>query len=251
MITKRIVPCLDIKDGKVVKGVQFEDIKTIDDPVKMAKFYANSLADELVFYDISASNEKRKTIFDLAKEVAKNINIPFIIGGGIKSVKDFDKALKSGADKVSINSAAVRNPGLIKEASEVYGDQCVVLSIDAKKINGKWIVFTQGGRKNENLDVMTWAKIGQRLGAGEIVLNSINADGTKNGFSIDILDRLVKELDIPIIASGGAGNKEHFLEVFEKSDVDAGLAASIFHNKQLKIKDLKKYLDKYNIKVRL
>ena len=251
MITKRIVPCLDIKNGKVVKGVQFKDIKTIDDPVKMAKFYANSLADELVFYDISASSEKRKTIFDLAKKVAKEINIPFTIGGGIKSVKDFDKALKSGADKVSINSAAVKNPGLIKEASEVYGDQCVVLSIDAKKIDDKWIVFTQGGRKNEHLDVMTWAKIGQRLGAGEIVLNSINADGTKDGFSIDILDKLVKELNIPIIASGGAGNKKHFLEVFEKSDVDAALAASIFHNKQLKIKNLKKYLAKKNIKVRL
>jgi len=251
MITKRIVPCLDVKDGKVVKGKQFENLNIIEDPVVMAKYYANSLADELVFYDISASNENRKTVFDLAKEVAKEINIPFTIGGGINSIEDFDKALQSGADKVSINSSAIRTPELITTASKKFGKQCVVLSIDAKFENGKWMVYSKGGRKNENMDVLTWAIIGEKLGAGEIVLNSINSDGEKNGFSEDIIKTLCENLSIPVIASGGAGNMEHFLNVFKNTDVDAALAASVFHNKEIEIKKLKEYLKLNDIKVRL
>ncbi len=251
MITKRIVPCLDVKDGKVVKGKQFENLNIIEDPVVMAKYYANSLADELVFYDISASNENRKTVFDLAKEVAKEINIPFTIGGGINSIEDFDKALQSGADKVSINSSAIRTPELIMIASKKFGKQCVVLSIDAKFENGKWMVYSKGGRKNENMDVLTWAIIGEKLGAGEIVLNSINSDGEKNGFSENIIKTLCENLSIPVIASGGAGNMEHFLNVFKNTDVDAALAASVFHNKEIEIKKLKEYLKLNDIKVRL
>lgn len=251
MLAKRIVPCLDIKDGKVVKGVKFKALKIIDDPVKLAKYYSSELADELVFYDITASNEKRDTIFNIAKEVAQEINIPFTIGGGIKSIEDFDKALKSGADKVSINSAAVENPQLITQASKKFGAQCVVLSIDAKKVDGQWKVFIQGGRKNTQLDVVTWAMIGEKLGAGEIVLNSIDTDGVKAGYSNDILEKIVENVKIPVIASGGAGKKEHFLEVFQQSKVDAALAASVFHNEEIKIKDLKEYLVKNKIEMRV
>lgn len=251
MITKRIIPCLDIKNNKVVKGIQFKNLKVIEDPVVMAKYYANSLADELVLYDISASKENKETIFDLAKKVAKEINIPFTIGGGIKSIADFDKALLSGADKVSINSSAIKNPSLITEASKKFGAQCVVLSIDAKFENGKWDVYSKGGAQKENLDAINWAIKGEELGAGEIVLNSINADGEKNGFSEDILKILNKELSIPIIASGGAGCSEDFLNVFKNTNVDAALAASVFHNKEIDIKDLKSYLKENNIKVRL
>lgn len=251
MITKRIIPCLDIKNNKVVKGIQFKNLKVIEDPVVMAKYYANSLADELVLYDISASKENKETIFNLAKKVAKEINIPFTIGGGIKSIADFDKALLSGADKVSINSSAIKNPSLITEASKKFGAQCVVLSIDAKFENGKWEVYSKGGAQKENLDAIKWAIKGEELGAGEIVLNSINADGEKNGFSEDILKILNKELSIPIIASGGAGCSEDFLNVFKNTNVDAALAASVFHNKEIDIKDLKSYLKENNIKVRL
>lgn len=251
MLAKRIVPCLDIKDGKVVKGIKFKDLKVIDDPVKLAKFYSNALADELVFYDITASNEKRETIFDIAKQVAQEINIPFTIGGGIKSIEDFDQALKSGADKVSINSAAVENPLLITEASKKYGAQCVVLSIDAKKVDGQWKVFIQGGRKNTQLDVVTWAMIGEKLGAGEIVLNSIDTDGVKEGYSHEILAAIVDQVSIPVIASGGAGTKDHFLAVFKEAKVDAALAASVFHNETIKIQELKAYLKDNGIEMRL
>lgn len=251
MITKRIIPCLDIKNGKVVKGIKFKNLKVIDEPVRLAKYYGESLADELVLYDISASEENRETIFDIAKNVAKEINIPFVIGGGIKSIEDFDKALKSGADKVSINSSAVRNPSLIREASLKFGAQCVVLSIDAKLVNNKWIVFTKGGNQKENLSVLDWAKKAEELGAGEIVLNSINADGTKNGYSEDLLNSLCDILSIPVIASGGAGKKEDFLSVFKNTSVAAALAASVFHNKEIEIKELKNYLRINNIKVRL
>jgi cyclase len=251
MLAKRIVPCLDIKDGKVVKGVKFKELKIIDDPVTLAKYYSKALADELVFYDITASNEQRETIFDIAKQVAQEINIPFTIGGGIKSIEDFDRALKSGADKVSINSAAVENPSLITEASKKYGAQCVVLSIDAKKVDGQWKVFIQGGRKNTQLDVVTWAMIGEKLGAGEIVLNSIDTDGVKEGYSHEILAAIVDQVKIPVIASGGAGTKDHFLEVFKESKVDAALAASVFHNETIKIKELKAYLKDHGIEMRL
>jgi len=251
MITKRIIPCLDIKDNKVVKGVQFKDLQVIEDPVTLAKYYGNSLADELVLYDISASKENKETIFDLAKKVAKEIQIPFTIGGGIKSIEGFDKALKSGADKVSINSAAIYNPNLITEASKKFGAQCVVLSIDAKCENGIWEVYSKGGSQKENMNALEWAITGEKLGAGEIVFNSINADGEKKGFSEDILKELNNHLSIPIIASGGAGSKEDFLTVFKNTDVDAALAASVFHKKEIFIKDLKIYLKENNVEVRL
>jgi cyclase len=251
MITKRIIPCLDIKDNKVVKGVQFKNLQVIEDPVTLAKYYANSLADELVLYDISASKENKETIFDLAKKVAKEIQIPFTIGGGIKSIAGFDEALKSGADKVSINSAAINNPELITQASKKFGAQCVVLSIDAKLENGVWEVYSKGGSQKENMNALEWAITGEKLGAGEIVFNSINADGEKKGFSEDILKELNNHLSIPIIASGGAGCKEDFLTVFKNTDVDAALAASVFHKKEIAIKDLKVYLRENNIEVRL
>lgn len=250
MITKRIIPCLDIKNGKVVKGIKFKDVKEIDDPVTLAKYYSDENADELVFYDIAASVDKRETLFDIAKKAAREINIPFTIGGGISSLEDFKKALLSGADKVSINSAAVKDPNLIKRASEKYGKQCVVLSIDTKPVNGEWYVFTKGGSYNTGLKLLEWAVRGESLGAGEIVLNSINDDGMKDGYSVDILKALNEVVNIPIIASGGAGKKEDFLEVFEKADIDAALAASVFHNKTIKIQALKEYLLEQSIEMR-
>lgn len=251
MITKRIIPCLDIKDNKVVKGVQFENLKVIEDPVILAKYYAKSFADELVFYDIAASKENKKTIFNLAKKVAKEIHIPFTIGGGIQSIEGFDQALQSGADKVSINSAAIRNPSLITEASKKFGSQCVVLSIDAKLENGIWEVYSKGGSQKENMTATEWALKGEALGAGEIVFNSINADGSKEGFSEGILKKLNDLLNIPIIASGGAGKKEDFLNVFKNTQVDAALAASVFHKKEIDIRELKQYLKNNAIEVRL
>lgn len=251
MITKRIIPCLDIKNNNVVKGVQFENLRVIEDPVVLAKYYANSLADELVFYDIAASKENKETIFDLAKKVAKEIHIPFTIGGGIKSIEGFDQALKSGADKVSINSAAIRNPSLITQASEKFGAQCVVLSIDAKLENGIWEVYSKGGSRKENMTAIEWALKGESLGAGEIVFNSINADGSKEGFSEGILKKLNDLLNIPIIASGGAGKKEDFLNVFNNTQVDGALAASVFHKKEIEIRKLKEYLKENSVEVRL
>ena len=251
MITKRIIPCLDVRDGRVVKGTNFEGLKDVDDPVELAKYYNNSLADELVFYDITASYEDRSLFVNVLERVAKEIFIPLTVGGGINSIKDFDIVLKSGADKVSVNSGAIKNPNLIREVAEKYGNQCVVLSIDIKRVNGRYSVFAKGGREDTNIDAVEWAVNGEKNGAGELVINSIDTDGVKNGFDIELLSEIAKNVSIPLIASGGAGNMEHFKDVFQISGVDAGLAASIFHFKEIEIKKLKKYLRENNIDVRL
>ncbi|MEI0603286.1 imidazole glycerol phosphate synthase subunit HisF [Brachyspira alvinipulli] len=251
MITKRIIPCLDVRDGRVVKGTNFEGLKDVDDPVELAKYYNNSLADELVFYDITASYEDRSLFVNVLEKVAKEIFIPLTVGGGINSIKDFDIVLKSGADKVSVNSGAIKNPNLIREAAEKYGNQCVVLSIDIKRVNGKYSVFAKGGREDTNIDAIEWAINGEKNGAGELVINSIDTDGVKNGFDIELLREIAENVSIPLIASGGAGNMEHFKDVFQVNGVDAGLAASIFHFKEIEIKNLKKYLHDNNINVRL
>ncbi|MBW5388857.1 imidazole glycerol phosphate synthase subunit HisF [Brachyspira hampsonii] len=251
MITKRIIPCLDVRDGRVVKGTNFEGLKDVDDPVELAKYYNNSLADELVFYDITASYEGRKLFVNVLEKVANEIFIPLTVGGGINTIKDFDMVLKSGADKVSVNSGAIKNPDLIKEAAEKYGNQCVVLSIDIKRVNGKYSVFSKGGREDTGIDAIEWAIKGEKNGAGELVINSIDTDGVKNGFDIELLKEIADNVSIPLIASGGAGNMEHFKDVFQVKGVDAGLAASIFHFKEIDIKELKEYLHKNNIKVRL
>ncbi|WP_300755996.1 imidazole glycerol phosphate synthase subunit HisF [uncultured Brachyspira sp.] len=251
MITKRIIPCLDVRNGRVVKGTNFEGLKDVDDPVELAKYYNNSLADELVFYDITASYEDRSLFVNVLENVAKEIFIPLTVGGGINSIKDFDIVLKSGADKVSVNSGAIKNPNLIKEAAEKYGNQCVVLSIDIKRVNGKYSVFAKGGREDTGIDAVKWAIDGEKNGAGELVINSIDTDGVKNGFDIELLKEIADNVSIPLIASGGAGSMEHFKDVFAVKGVDAGLAASIFHYKEIDIKDLKEYLNRNNINVRL
>ena len=251
MITKRIIPCLDVRDGRVVKGTNFEGLKDVDDPVELAKYYNNSLADELVFYDITASYEGRKLFVNVLEKVANEIFIPLTVGGGINTIKDFDMVLKSGADKVSVNSGAINNPNLIREAAEKYGNQCVVLSIDIKRVNGRYSVFSKGGREDTGIDAIEWAVKGEKNGAGELVINSIDTDGVKNGFDIELLKEIADNVSIPLIASGGAGNMEHFKDVFQVKGVDAGLAASIFHFKEIDIKELKEYLHKNNIKVRL
>ena len=251
MITKRIIPCLDVRNGRVVKGTNFEGLKDVDDPVELAKYYNNSLADELVFYDITASYEGRKLFVNVLEKVANEIFIPLTVGGGINTIKDFDMVLKSGADKVSVNSGAIKNPNLIREAAEKYGNQCVVLSIDIKRVNGRYSVFSKGGREDTGIDAIEWAVKGEKNGAGELVINSIDTDGVKNGFDIELLKEIADNVSIPLIASGGAGNMEHFKDVFQVKGVDAGLAASIFHFKEIDIKELKEYLQKNNIKVRL
>lgn len=251
MITKRIIPCLDVRDGRVVKGTNFEGLKDVDDPVELAKYYNNSLADELVFYDITASYERRKLFVNVLEKVANEIFIPLTVGGGINTIKDFDMVLKSGADKVSVNSGAIKNPDLIREAAEKYGNQCVVLSIDIKRVNGRYSVFSKGGREDTGIDAIEWAVKGEKNGAGELVINSIDTDGVKNGFDIELLKEIADNVSIPLIASGGAGNMEHFKDVFQVKGVDAGLAASIFHFKEIDIKELKEYLQKNNIKVRI
>lgn len=251
MITKRIIPCLDVRDGRVVKGTNFEGLKDVDDPVELAKYYNNSLADELVFYDITASYEGRKLFVNVLEKVANEIFIPLTVGGGINTIKDFDMVLKSGADKVSVNSGAIKNPDLIREAAEKYGNQCVVLSIDIKRVNGKYSVFSKGGREDTGIDAIEWAIKGEKNGAGELVINSIDTDGVKNGFDIELLKEIADNVSIPLIASGGAGNMDHFKDVFQVKGVDAGLAASIFHFKEIDIKELKEYLHKNKIEVRL
>ena len=251
MITKRIVPCLDVRDGRVVKGKNFKGIQDIDNPVELAKFYNESGADELVFYDITASHEKRGIFIDVLKNVAREVFIPLTVGGGINSVGDFDAVLKAGADKVSVNSGAIKNPGLIKEAAEKYGNQCVVLSIDIKRVDGKYCVFSNGGRINTGMDAIEWAELGEKNGAGELVVNSIDTDGVRNGFDLELLKDISKNLIIPVIASGGAGSMEHFKDVFMLEGVDAGLAASIFHFKEIDIMDLKRYLKNNDIIVRI
>lgn len=250
MLAKRIVPCLDVRDGRVVKGKQFKHIQDVDDPVKLGKFYSDQLADELVFYDITATHEKRHIFIDVVRAVAEAITIPFTIGGGISSIDDFHQVLRTGADKVSVNSAAVRRPELIREAAQRFGSQCVVLSIDAKRDNhGSWQVYVEGGRKNTGIDAIAWAKQGVALGAGEICMNSMDADGEKAGFDLELNRRLATELPVPIIASGGAGTMQDFKDVFDVG-VDAALAASVFHFGQIDIPDLKTYLQGQGIPMR-
>lgn len=251
MLKKRIIPCLDVRNGKVVKGVQFEGIKEIASPVELGKFYSEEGADELVFYDITASKEERQIFHSFVEEVSREINIPFCVGGGIQTLEDFSLVLKCGADKVSINSAAVRNPLLIKEASEKFGAQCVVLSVDCKKISeGKWQVFVKGGSENTGMDVLEWIKKGVELGAGEIVVNSIDSDGMKEGYDLELLSAIREIVSVPIIASGGAGSKEDFLKAAQISDVDGILAASVFHYGEIRIRDLKEYLVESGIPMR-
>ena len=251
MVTKRIIPCLDIRDGRVVKGVNFENVKSVDDPVALAQFYNESGADELVFYDITASVEKRPLFTDVLTRVASCIFIPLTVGGSINTIADFDRVLKAGADKVSVNSGAIANPGLIDEAAKKYGDQCVVLSIDAKRVNGQYRVFAKGGRVDTGMDALEWAAEGEARGAGELVLNSIDTDGVKKGFDLEMLSDMAARVKIPIIASGGAGCKEDFTELFKLPGVDAGLAASIFHFREIEIMDLKRYLADNGISMRL
>jgi len=250
MLKKRIIPCLDIKAGRTVKGINFVNIRDAGDPVELAKEYVVQRADELVFLDITATVEKRKTFAELVKRIAAEINIPFTVGGGIESVDDVARLINAGADKVSINSSAVRNPGLISELSHEFGSQCIVVAIDTCLINNEWIVFIDGGRTPAGLKTVDWAMKAESLGAGEILLTSMNTDGTKTGFSIDITREVSEKLNIPVIASGGAGTMEHFEEVFSKSSCSAALAASIFHFGEVSIPELKKYLSANNIIVR-
>ena len=252
MITKRIIPCLDVKDGRVVKGVNFLGLADVSSPVKLAKFYSDCGADELVFYDITASAEGRALFTDILTEVASTIFIPLTVGGGINTVEDFDRVLKCGADKVSVNSGAIRDPSLISRAAQKYGDQCVVLSVDAKRVDGQFRVFAKGGREDTGLDAIEWIKRGVAGGAGEIVLNSIDTDGVKQGFDLEMLSAVCDAVDVPVIASGGAGCAEHFKTLFHAlPKVDAGLAASIFHFGEVKIPELKQVLSADGINVRI
>lgn len=250
MLKKRIIPCLDIKNGRTVKGIKFLDLKDAGDPVELAMKYAREGADELVFLDITATVEGRKTTVEMVRKVAQKINIPFTVGGGISSVEDAWKLLKNGADKISINSSAVRNPELISELAQRFGNQCVVLAIDAKFVEGKWKVFLNGGRLETRLELFDWAKKAVKLGAGEILFTSMDHDGTKNGFALNALKKLEKSVPVPIIASGGCGKKEHFKEVFLHSKVKAALAASVFHFGEIALPELKKYLNENQIEIR-
>ena len=252
MITKRIIPCLDVKDGRVVKGVNFEGLSDVASPVELAKFYSDCGADELVFYDITASAEGRKLFTDILCELARSVFIPLTVGGGINTLEDFDRVLKCGADKVSVNSGAIKNPALIEEAAKRYGDQCVVLSADVKRVDGVFRVFSRGGRENTGMEAIEWIRRGVESGAGEIVVNSIDTDGVKGGFDIEMLRAVSEAVNVPVIASGGAGSIAHFTELFKAlPKVDAGLAASIFHFGEVKIEDLKKELKNNRIPVRL
>ncbi|MGB7843948.1 MAG: imidazole glycerol phosphate synthase subunit HisF [Salinimicrobium sp.] len=251
MLTKRIIPCLDIKNGRTVKGVNFLDLRDAGDPVELAQIYSRSGADELVFLDISATEEKRKTLAELVKKVAATVNIPFTVGGGISSVEDVDVLLQNGADKVAINSSAVKNPQLINELAGKFGKQCIVVAIDARQINGKWLVHLVGGKVPTKIDLFEWAKEVEQRGAGEILFTSMDHDGTKKGFANEALEKLSSELSIPIIASGGAGNVRHFCDAFIEGKADAALAASVFHFKEIEIKDLKEEMKKEGIEVRI
>ncbi len=251
MLTKRIIPCLDIKNGRTVKGVNFVNLRDAGDPVELAKIYAKNGADELVFLDISATEERRKTLTKLVLDVAAQVNIPFTVGGGISSIEDVDALLKCGADKVSINSSAVKRPELINELSGKFGNQCIVVAIDAKQINGNWKVHLVGGKVPTELDLFEWAKEVEERGAGEILFTSMDNDGTKDGFANQALAKLSSEVNIPIIASGGAGNIQHFVDAFETGKADAALAASVFHFKEIAINDLKQKLRELSIPVRL
>lgn len=252
MITKRIIPCLDVKNGRVVKGVNFQGLADVSSPVDLGRYYSENGADELVFYDITASFEGRKLFSDILKEVASTIFIPLTVGGGINGVEDFDRVLKCGADKVSVNSGAIRNPAIIYEAAKRYGSQCVVLSVDVKRVNGQYRVFSKGGREDTGMDALEWIKRGVEDGAGEIVLNSIDTDGVKKGFDLEMLGAVCDIVSVPVIASGGAGCKEDFVKLFKTlPKVDAGLAASIFHFGEVEIKDLKKTLQAQGIPMRI
>ncbi len=250
MLKKRIIPCLDIKNGRTVKGINFEGLVDAGDPVELAKVYSQNGADELVFLDITATHEGRKTMLEMVKNVALSINIPFTVGGGISSVEDAALLLKNGADKISVNSSAVKNPNLIKELAQKFGNQCVVIAIDAKLINDKWKVFLNGGRIETDLELFAWAKEAVNLGAGEILFTSMDHDGTKNGFAIEALKKMSEIVNVPIIASGGCGNMQHFKDVFLESKVDASLAASVFHFGEIKIPELKTYLKTNKIEIR-
>ena len=252
MITKRIIPCLDVKDGRVVKGINFLGLSDVSSPIDLARFYSDGGADELVFYDITASAEGRTLFTDILKKVAEQIFIPLTVGGGINTVEDFDRVLKCGADKVSVNSGAIKNPSLILDAAKKYGDQCVVLSVDVKRVDGRFTVFSRGGRDNTGMDAIEWIKKCVANGAGEIVVNSIDTDGVKNGFDLEMLDAVCSVVSIPVIASGGAGCKEDFVKLFKTlPKVDAGLAASIFHFGEVDIRDLKKTLKNEGINMRI
>ena len=251
MLARRIIPCLDVRDGRVVKGTNFEGLRDMADPVEMARFYNASGADELVFYDITASVEGRRLFTDILRQTASEIFIPLTVGGGIRSLEDFDRVLKCGADKVSVNSGAIADPALIAAAAKKYGDQCVVLSMDVKRVEGQFRLFAKGGREDTGIDAMDWAVKGVAAGAGEIVLNSIDTDGVKAGFDLEMLDALASRVGVPIIASGGAGNREHFAELFTHPGIDAGLAASIFHTKQVDIRELKRYLRAQGVETRI
>ena len=251
MITKRIIPCLDVKDGRVVKGVNFAGLQDMADPVEMARYYNAAGADELVFYDITASVEGRTIFTDILRRVASEIFIPLTVGGGIGSLEDFDRVLKCGADKVSVNSGAIKNPAIISAAAQRYGNQCVVLSADVKRVDGQFRVFAKGGREDTGRDALEWISWGVEHGAGEICLNSIDTDGVRNGFDLEMLDAVAARVNVPIIASGGAGKKEDFLELFHHKGIDAGLAAGIFHQKLLTIRELKTYLNENGVEMRL
>ncbi|MEO6306031.1 MAG: imidazole glycerol phosphate synthase subunit HisF [Bacteroidia bacterium] len=251
MLAKRIIPCLDIKDGRVVKGVNFKNIRDAGDPVELALAYSEKGADELVFLDITATNEKRKTFTELVTRIAKKINIPFTVGGGISSIEDVSVLLNAGADKISINSAAVKDPELLKKIADKYGSQCLVLAIDTKFENSNWFVYTNGGKIKTDLKTIDWAKQAVDLGAGEILLTSMNNDGVKNGFAIDITRQISENINVPVIASGGAGMEAHFKDVFINGKADAALAASVFHFNEIEIKNLKEYLKQNKIEIRI
>ena len=252
MITKRIIPCLDVKDGRVVKGINFQGLNDVSSPIELGKYYSDNGADELVFYDTTASAEGRALFTDILKKVAETIFIPLTVGGGINTLEDFDRVLKCGADKVSVNSGAIKNPDLIAQAAQKYGDQCVVLSVDVKRVDGKFTVFAKGGRENTGMDAIEWIKKCVALGAGEVVVNSIDTDGVKQGFDLEMLEAVCDAVSVPVIASGGAGSMEDFVTLFkELPKVDAGLAASIFHFGEVNIKELKERLAKENIPMRL
>ena len=252
MITKRIIPCLDVKNGRVVKGVNFEGLNDVSSPVSLARYYSENKADELVFYDITASFEERQLFTEILEEVAKTIFIPLTVGGGIKSISDFDRVLKFGADKVSVNSGAIENPGIIEEAAKKYGNQCVVLSADVKRVGEEFRIFAKGGRVDTGMEAIGWIKKCVELGAGEVVVNSIDTDGVKNGFDIEMLKSVCNAVNVPVIASGGDGSISDFVNLFKEiPNIDAGIAASVFHFGEIKIQELKKELHNNNITVRL
>ena len=251
MLTKRIIPCLDVKNGRVVKGVNFEGLRDVEDPVVLASFYNDSGADELVFYDITASFEGRPLFADVLRRVAAQVFIPLTVGGSINSLDDFDRVLKCGADKVSVNSGAIRNPRLIAEAAKRYGDQCVVLSMDVKRVDGTFHIFAKGGRVDTGMDAVEWVKFGEQSGAGEVVVNSIDTDGVRGGFDLEMLQAIGDAVKLPLIASGGAGKAEDFIELFKLERVDAGLAASIFHSREVDIRDLKRMLKDHGVPMRV